>query len=105
MAEFSHTRGDSFIAIGQFVPPEGQTMAGYTGRAHIRSQPDGPLVDSFVFTWTNSTTGEYSIQKIDTRSWPITDLLFDVEVKNTSTGWTKTSGPHKIKTALDVSHD
>lgn len=103
MAEFPHTRGDSFFATGQFETSE--SLTGWTGRAHIRAQPDGPLVDSFQFTWVDAATGRYSLQKLDTRNWPIADLLFDVEIKHPSNGRVHSTSVHRIKTALDISHD
>lgn len=102
--ELEHKRGDSFdytttipdsFADGHF--------ADWTVASQVRDPIKGTLVSQLEASWVDeATTRQLRLLKIDTKSWPITELEFDVQFTRVSDGYSLSTGTAKIIVVKDV---
>ena len=99
-----HKRGDSFdyvttipdtFADGHFV--------GWDVAAQLRDPSKGSLVAQLDVSWVDpATTRQLRLLKIDTKTWPVVPLEFDVQFTRTSDGYTLSTATEKLVVIKDV---
>lgn len=102
MADINHIHGDSFSITGRFTG--GIDMTGWTGRSQIRTKNDDALVAELTFTWINASSGSFMVRALDTKTWPLEVLRFDVQATSPS-DFVISSPALEIQIIKDVTRD
>lgn len=99
-----HKRGDSFDYV--VVIPDAfhdGYFVGWSVKAQLRNKATGGLVAQFDTSWENeATTRRLRLFKINTKTWPIADLEFDVQFTRDADGYTISSNTVDVKVIKDI---
>lgn len=99
-----HKRGDSFdyyIDIPEDF--EDGYFIGWVVSAQLRDQNTAALIATLDTSWADPlSTRRLNLQKINTRSWPVTAAEFDVQFVRASDGFTTSSNTVDVEIIKDV---
>lgn len=87
-----HIRGDTFdyVAIMDATIPDG-AFVGFVPSCQLRD-PYGNLIDDVVTTWVDPlTTRSIGLHVTDTSEWKIGPAVYDIQLRRTSDGYTRST--------------
>jgi hypothetical protein len=96
-------QGDSFDFINTIPAsfPDGH-FVGWTVSSQVRNPANGSLIADLDASWIDPvTTRQLKLLKIDTKSWPLSSLEFDVQFVRVSDGYTLSTETSKLKVTKD----
>lgn len=99
-----HKRGDSFDYLATI--PESYPDGFFTGwevKAQVRDARSGALVADLDVQWGDpQTTRHVKLLKIDTSSWSLGQMEFDIQFRRASDGYTLSSSTVNFQVVKDV---
>lgn len=99
-----HKRGDTFDYLAD-IPDSYQDgfFAGWEVKAQVRDPRSGALVADLDVSWVEpQNTRALKLLKLETRSWPVGKLEFDIQFRRPQDGYTLSTSTVVFTVVKDV---